>query len=249
MKRDYIYIAAIAILVLFLFIQDKCNDRDKAKLRNDIAEASGMIKESDGRYSKLVTVISGNSDILKALKGSVDGLDLDGLRDDIKRNGERLLYFESAFATFRRQHDTTLIFQADQPGEWKFKLQYPDSTKPFIIYDGLISEQNRRILGDWKFNRLPLSVVLTEMPNKTWNSRIIGPDYFIVDSVVVNALPPEKIAAARRIAFVMGLGGGWNFDVNSPIFTLSAGMKIRKMSFSIMGTTRQDAQLLIQREF
>lgn len=240
----------IAALAIAFFFYDGCRDRKEAKLLNEIAMEAGLRKEADGRYSQLVTVVDNSNTLMKELKASMEG-GFDDIRKYLRKNDERLLAFTTAYMSLRGQRDTTLIFNADPKtgADWQFKLLYPDSANSFIEYDGLVFWQNREIIGNWTFKRVPLSFILTETTNGNWNARVVGPDYFIVDSIVTRALPPEKIAESKRFNFVAGLGAGWNFEQSAPLFSLSAGARIRKMRFMATVSTRQDIQLQISRDF
>ena len=153
--------------------------------------------------------------------------------------------------SLRGQRDTTLILNADPKtgADWQFKLLYPDSANSFIQYDGLAFWKDRMITGNWSFKRVPLSFILTETQKGNWNARVVGPDYFIIDSIVTRALSPDKIAERRRFSFVAGLGAGWSFEDEAPLFSLTAGVRIKKMRFLATGSTNQDVQLQIIRDF
>lgn len=236
--------------VIFFFLYDGCRDKKEAKLLNEIAMEAGLRKEADGRYSQLITVVDNGNALMRELKASMDG-GFNDIKKYLRKNDERLLAFTTAYLSLRGQRDTTLVFNADPKtgADWQFKLLYPDSANSFIEYDGLAFWQNRQIIGNWTFNRVPLTFILTETAKGNWNARVVGPDYFVVDSIVTRALPAEKIAEARRIALVAGLGAGWDFEKGAPLFSLSAGIRVKKMRFMATGSTRQDVQLQMIRDF
>lgn len=250
MKRDYFYIAGIVILAVVIFFMDKCGEKREARLRNEIAKQSGMIEEGKGRYSQLIIVTNSTNSLIKELQGSLDG-QFDNIRKFLKKNDERLLAFSTAYATFKGKKDSVLIFAAEPLtlADWKFKLQYPDSTNPFITYDGLIFAQSKRITGDWKFDKLKVSFILTETEKGNWNARVSAPEFVIIDSITTRALPPDKIAKTKKISFVCGLGTGYAFNDNKWLFSVSAGVKIKRMYFTSEASSQADLRLNILREF
>lgn len=250
MKRDYFYIAGIVILAVVIFFMDKCGEKREAKLRNEIAKQSGIIQEAEGRYSQLVTVTNSTNSLVKELQGSLDG-QFDNIRKFLRKNDERLLAFTTAYASLKGKKDSVLIFPANPitNADWQFRLTYPDSTKPFIEYEGLIFSQSQRITGGWKFNKFPISFILTETSSGNWNARISAPEYFIIDSIETRALPPDKIASSKKFKFIGGFGAGYSFNSDSPIFSLNVGCKIKKMEFVMNGSTEKAVQLNICREF
>lgn len=251
MRERTIFISIIGVLVILLFIQDKCNSKREAKLLNEIAEKSGLIKDADGKYAQLITVVGGNSSLLSELKTALDE-NFSDVKSILKKNDERLLMFSTSLLRFKEKSDTVIIYPMDSTSEaeWRFRLVYPDSIKPILAYEGFILPQLRRIAGQWTSpNPLSITAILTETSKGNWSSRLIAPEYVIVDSIIVRALPPDKIAKQNKFRFVVGIGGGYSFSNQQPVFSMSAGFKLKRMIFLGDGSTSGDLQLKMQREF
>lgn len=250
-RKDVFYISLVAALVILLFIQDKCNSKEKAELRNELAAKSALVKDGEGKYSQLVTVVNGNSSLLSELKTALDE-NFKDVKSILKKNDERLLMFSTSHLRFKEKTDTVFIYPMDSTSEaeWRFRLVYPDSVNPILAYEGFILPQFRQIAGQWTSpNPLSITAILTETSKGNWNSRLIAPEYVIVDSIIVRALPPDKIAKQNKFRFVVGIGGGYSFSNQQPVFSMSAGFKLKRMIFLGDGSTSGDLQLKMQREF
>lgn len=250
-RKDLIYISLIGTGVLIFFLYDGCRDKREAKLLNEIATESKLRKDADGKYSQLVTVIDGNSTLMRELKSSLDE-NFKDVKKILKKNDERLLMFSTSLLRFKEKSDTVTIYPMDSTSdaEWRFRLVYPDSLKPILAYDGFILPQFRRIAGQWTSpNPLSITAILTETSKGNWNSRLIAPEYVIVDSIIVRSLPADKIAKQNKFRFVAGVGGGYSFANQQPVFSMSAGFKLKRMIFLGDGSTSGDLQLKMLREF
>jgi hypothetical protein len=62
----------------------------------------------------------------------------------------------------------------------------------------------------WSFGKLPLQIVLTEEKRGIWKSRLIGPDWLVVDSMSVNSLPAEQYTENKERKLQFMVGGGYN---------------------------------------
>ena len=117
------------------------------------------------------------------------------LYDRLTSQGERLLMINNSIISLRDE-----ISQGDVEPDpidsniIKLDLKYPNSSESFINWNGKIDTKNLTYLGEWKFGKLPLQVILTETSNGMWSSKLIGPNWLIVDSMTVNSLPPSEIA-------------------------------------------------------
>lgn len=247
MKRDYFYIASYVIAAIAFFLYDGCRDKREAKLLNEIAKQSGIIQETHGVASQLVTVVDNQRQLKNELQASLESFrnDWGDIKKILKQNNERILQFSTAYLHVAAKKDTVIIYPMDS-AQWRFRLTYPDSVSPFIAYDGLI--QSRNIIGNWRSpNPLPITAVLTETSKGVWKSRLIAPEWITVDSIQVRSLPPDKIATKKKISFVGGVGFGYAFN-DKWLMSFNAGVRIKRMYFIGEGSS-QDIRLNVLREF
>lgn len=253
-KERIITYSIFAILAIIFFFYDGCRDKQEAKLRNEIAKQSGIIQERDGIASQLVTVVNNQRQLSNELKSVIEDFrgDWSDIKKVLKQNNERLLQFSTAYLRITDKRDTVVIYPMDSASaaQWRFTLLYPDSLKPFIAYEGLIFPQSRNIIGNWRSpNPLPITAVLTETSKGVWKSRLIAPEWIVVDSIQVRSLPADKIATSRKISFVGGVGVGYGFNDSKWIFSAHAGVKIKRMYFIGEGSSQADFRINILREF
>jgi hypothetical protein len=88
-----------------------------------------------------------------------------------------------------------------------FKLTYPDTRSPFIVWDGSINRHTAQYRGDWKFGKLPISIVVTEEARGLWKHRLVGPDWLLVDSLIVKSIPPKEYSNTKE-SLLNIIGGG-----------------------------------------
>ncbi len=87
------------------------------------------------------------------------------------------------------------------------------------------------VTGNWNFNKLKFSVILTEQKNGMWATRIDGPDYLKVDSIKVNALPKDKIADVNSKKFYFLAGAGYKTLIDFKTFgaiSIYGGVEIKQ---------------------
>lgn len=213
--RDTALFGGIVVLIVLLMMSKCENNQMQKELRDQLKETnkeivknSKLIKEKDGQYAKLVDNFNTQKDLLKQLKEENKDL-----YKTIKSNDEKLLMINNTLVTLQKKvvegfgkfnpNDSNLI---------DLTLKYPDEKDWFISWDGSVHKKTAFYKGDWTFGKLPLKIVLTETKKGLWNSRLIGPDWLIVDSMEVKALAPEEmppspyIPQPRNYGFMFGGG-------------------------------------------
>ena len=83
-------------------------------------------------------------------------------------------------------------------------LTYPDDKEAFINWKGSVDKVTAYYKGEWTFGKMPIQIVLSEEKRGLWKTRVVGPEWFKLDSISVNSLPPDK--KEKTIQFLMGGG-------------------------------------------
>jgi len=140
------------------------------------------------------------------------GEDLD-LSIRLLKSGYSTELIHDAWVYHKRRADFKKFYrQVFNSGIARFnlKLKYPEDKNPFITWDGSVNKNTAYYKGEWSFGKLPLQIVLTEEKRGLWKTRLIGPDWFKCDSLMVNSLPAEQYTEnkARKLQFLVG--GGYN---------------------------------------
>lgn len=245
--KDTILFGGIMVLIILLMMSKCENTKMQKELYNQIRETnkeivknSKLIKEKDGQYSKLVNNFNTQKDLLNQLKEENKDL-----YKTIKKNDEKLLMITNTLVTLQKQviegfgkfnpKDSNLI---------DLSLKYPNDRDWFISWDGSINKNTAFYKGNWNFGKLPLKVVLTQTENGLWNSRLIGPEWLVVDNMEVNALDPKEmppvpyIPQPRNYGFM--LGGGYVKSFSTAIndaLSVGAGFYFKNHSIIINGTS------------
>lgn len=250
--KDKILFGTIIVLILLLILGNCKNSRitnelysERTKANKAIVEADVLKKEKDGQYAKLVNNFNDQKDMINILKDQNKDL-----YKELKTNNEKLLMVNNSVISLAskmdegfgsiNKRDTNLI---------DLKLRYPNSDDWFIDWSGNINRKTAKYEGKWTFGELPLDIILTETDRGIWNSRIVGPDWLIVNKMEVNALKPEEISQPnipQPRKFGVILGGGYNrsFDTNIPSnISIGFGGYVKNHSLILNGTTNKSLGL------
>lgn len=245
-KDILLIVLSVVIIILMLFGWVKYNQMQK-KLYDEINNGNKVIlsmdkttKESDGQYAKLVNYFNSEKDLNNQLKEQNE--DLFRL---IKKQGERLLMINNTIVTLEgkvtegfgsvNKNDTNRI---------DLKLNYPDEKNSFITWNGFVNRKTAFYKGEFTFGKLPLQIVMTETDRGIWKSRLIGPEWLIVDSMDINSLPlptPEK-----QSKWGLLLGGGFqsSFTQNIPnAVSLAFAVQYKKHMLMVDGNTNRQVGL------
>jgi len=230
--KDILLISlSVVIIVLLLFGWVKYNQMQK-ELRDEIDNANKTIlsmdkttKETEGQYAKLVNYFNSEKDLNRQLKEQNE--DLYKL---IKEQDERLLMINNTIVTLEdKMMEGFGTINKDDTNKIDLKLNYPDKENSFITWDGFVNRKTAFYKGEFSFGKLPLQIVMTETDRGIWKSRLIGPEWLIVDSMEINSLPlpsPEKVSN-----FSLMFGGGYQKSFNTSItdaLSLGFGAQYKK---------------------
>lgn len=225
----------------------KCeNNQMRKELGNQLKETnkeivknSKLIKEKDGQYSKLVDNFNTQKDLLRELKEENKDL-----YKTIKKNDEKLLMINNTLITLQKKVVEGFgKFNPSDSNLIDLSLKYPNDSDWFISWDGSVHKKTAFYKGDWTFGKLPLKIVLTETKKGLWNSRLIGPDWLIVDSMEVKALAPEYMPPSpyvpqeRKYGFILGGGVIRGFQPNYLGLSVGVGAYFKNHSVILNGTT------------
>jgi len=208
-KKDRFYKIALGIMIIVvIFLSWKVgssnngNDKELIALRKSIIANDSLTKEKDGQYAKLVDYYNSEKDLKNELKQTNEEL-----FKTIKKQNERLLSLTNVVITL--QDMVSEGFGKEDPldtNQINLTLKYPEDNDPFITWDGSINKNTAHYRGEWSFGKLPLQIVLTEESRGLWKTRVIGPEWFKLDSLTINSLPPEKYTEVipRKLQFLLG---------------------------------------------
>jgi hypothetical protein len=228
-RQNFIFIGVIVLI--FLLIVSHCeNQKLKQDLKDQISQAQRDIlaadrlkKDDDGQYSKLVNFFKTQKELNEQLKKqNIE------LYERITNQGERLLMINNSIISLKNK-----ISQGDVEPDpvdssiIKLDLKYPNSSESFINWNGKIHTKNLTYLGEWKFGKLPLQVILTETSKGMWSSKLIGPSWLLVDSMTVNSLPPDKIVKPieyTNLGLVFGGGFFKSLTTNQGAISIGGGI-------------------------
>ena len=218
-SNDTFYKVLVAILAAVLawlvwrleYIQRTSHDQNE-ELKKSIIAADSLVKEADGRYAKLVNYYNTERDLKRELQKSNEEL-----YQTIKKQDERLLSLSNAVITLKSAIDDGIgKFNPNDTNQIQLALRYPSQKDPFIKWDGFVDRQTARYLGTWNFDKLPIQIVLTEEKRGLWKHRIVGPEWFVVDSLSINSLPPDQYTPTveKKVQFM--LGGSYYRSLTNP---------------------------------
>ena len=212
-KKDkfmLILVGGLIITILFLSwrigllknsTQDALDDMKKS-----IIESDSLKKEKDGQYAKLVDYYKSEKELKKELKETNEEL-----YKVIKKQNERILSLTNAVITLQGQVSEGFghVDPVDT-NKINLALKYPNDKEPFINWIGSVDKRSAYYKGDWSFGKLPLQIVLTEEKRGLWKSRLIGPEWLVVDSMSINSLPAEDYTENKERKLQFMIGGGYN---------------------------------------
>jgi hypothetical protein len=243
--KDTILFGGIMVLILLLVLSNCKNTKLQKEMyeqvrstNKEIVKNSKLIKEKDGQYAKFVDNFNTQKDLLKQLKEENKDL-----YKDIKKNDEKLLMINNTLVTLEGR-------VVEGFGKWNptdsnlidLNLKYPDEKDWFISWDGSVHKKTAFYKGDWKFGKLPLQIVLTETEKGIWNSRLIGPEWLVVDKMDVKALDPSGFTdpykpEPRNFGFMLGGGPLIGFQPRFFGLSIGAGAYYKNHSLILNGAT------------
>lgn len=242
--KDGILIGLVAAIILLLLFGWWKYSKLQEELFNEINDANKTIikmdktfKEGDGQYAKLVNYFNTEKDLNQQLKDQ--NKDLYKL---IKSQDEKLLMINNMVASLESQMSEGFgQINKKDTNRIDLKLKYPNEGENFITWEGYVNRKNAFYKGEWKFGKLPLQVIMTETDRGIWKSRLVGPEWLVVDSMEINSLPipiPEK-----QSNFGVLLGGGYVRSLASNGtngISIGGGLKFKSHYLILNATTNKE---------
>jgi len=201
-----IMIALTSIIIwasVKLMISNSENQKVIDDLKKSIIASDKLQKEANGQYSKLVDYYYSQNQLMNDLKESNKSL-----YNTVSNNNERILSLSHTVISLKDliSSGTGSVDPVDS-SKINFKLTYPDTKSPFITWDGSINRHTAKYLGDWRFGKLPISIVVTEESRGLWKHRVVGPEWLLVDSLIVKSIPPSDYSKPSE-SLLNIIGGG-----------------------------------------
>ena len=241
--KDKILYGLIITLIILLIFGVWSSRRQQAELYKKIEEGNKMIidadkttKEGDGQYAKLVNYFNTEKDLNNQLRDQNKEL-----YKLIKDQDEKLLMINNTVLSLEGQLAEGFgSINKKDTNKIDLKLNYPTEGESFITWNGFVNRKNAFYSGKWEFGKLPLQIVMTETDRGLWKSRLIGPEWLLVDSIEINSLPLP--VTPKESVFGLVLGGGYykSFDPNltNSVF-IGGGLKFKDHRFIINATTNK----------
>lgn len=245
LTKDNILYGIIIVLILFLIFGNMQSKRKQEKLyqkleeqNKTIVEMDKTVKEGDGQYAKLVDYFNSESDLKKELRDRNKEL-----FKTIRKQNERLLMLNRTVLSLESKIEEGKVTQnEDDSTIFDISLNYPNKDSSFINWDGSVFTKTKTYKGKWSFNELPLDIVLTETERGLWKTRLIGPEWLVVDSIQVKSLDPKDFEQDDKGKWAFYLGGGYvnSFDQNLPnAISIGSGVRFKNHSIIVNGTTNK----------
>lgn len=212
----------IVVLLLSWRIGILKNDSksDIETVRKSIITNDVLTKEKDGQYAKLVDYYKSEKDLKNELKdGNKE------LYQTLKSQNERILSLTNVVISLQSiVSEGNGKVDAIDTNQIDLSLKYPADKNPFIIWNGSVNKKTAHYKGEWDFGKLPLQIILTEEKRGLWKTRMVGPDWFKCDSLIINSLPAEQYSEnkVRNIQFLVG--GGYFANIPTPTRPNSIGV-------------------------
>lgn len=228
--RESYYIVAILVIgsIFLLKYNIDINNKEKENiiLKKEIISKDKLVKIGEGKYSKLVNYYNSNSDLLNQLKKENKLL-----YDTIKARGEKPLS-NTGFSIGFKPKDTITEISVISDTVFKFSSYYPKEENYFIKYDGNVNTKTKLIKENWSFNKMKISVVLTEKENGLWDTYIDAPEFANISDVKINSLPPKEFTPKTDRPKTFGLYGGGGIRTNldnigSKSLVLKGGLSVK----------------------
>jgi len=219
-----------AIIVILLMYWNKLRqttsayDKQIDDLKKSIIASDVLTKEAEGRYAKLIDYYANKSDLSNELKK----IDKD-LFNIVQNQNERLLNISNAILSFESKLDSGIgKMNPLDTNQIDIALAYPSLDSPFVRWNGYVNKKTAKYRGDWLFDKLPISIVVTEDAQGLWKHRIIGPDWFRVDSLSVKSLPPKEYVPAieKKLQFFAGVNYAMDLQNIKSMGPIGAGVGV-----------------------
>jgi hypothetical protein len=217
--------AALVIMGLKLIKSNNKSQDAIDDLKKSIIASDKLQKEANGQYSKLVDYYYSQKQLSEDLKESNRAL-----YTIISNNNERILSLTKSVISLKEAVSSGQgqIDPIDS-SRIHFKLTYPDIKSPFITWDGSINRHTAKYNGNWKFGKMPISIVVTEESRGLWKHRLVGPEWLLVDSLIIKSIPPTQYEPTKETLLNIIGGGviGKELSTASQFIGIGVGINIK----------------------
>lgn len=233
----------LALLFAMIMLVKKCNAEQQLSLvESALYEQQNQYKLTEDSYAKRIEEFNTERKLIKNILAS--NAELSDVVAKSQSQNNKILAHVGIIATFvDRPSEPAPMLPIDSIGNYKFDAYYPDKKNSFIHYTGITDLKSKQILGNWSFNKLKLNVVMTERQRGTWDAVIQGPDYFVVDSILVSSLPLEKFTDKYKLGFVAGGGISSSYDIKKFGLNVGAGLNWKAHTILLNASTMQQLSL------
>lgn len=226
----------IGILIVSLFILNKCKNTDIEKLKTDahktLLKSDKLRLEKKGIYKKYVT----DSLTKKELKDKVRDLQIKVKNPIIV---EKIVFVPKYV---KKQADTVYI----KGDTVKIVDYYPKKQDAFLRYTFLKVKDSSE--SEFKFlKKIKLDLVINQLESGVMEANIKSNDFVKIDKVSVNMLPKEKKEKTKSLGFL--LGAGFENNNNSKGLILNTGLRYKKTYLQVQATTNQSIGVSLTKEF
>jgi len=241
--KDKVLYGLIITLVIFLIFGTWSSRNQQKELYKKIEEGNKTIiyadkttKEDNGQYAKLVNYFNTEKDLNRQLKE-----DNKKLFKLIKSQDENLLMINKTILSLEGQLTEGFgSVNKKDTNKIDLKLKYPTDGESFITWNGYVNRKNAFYSGKWEFGKLPLQIIMTETNRGLWKSRLVGPEWLLVDSIEINSLPLP--VTPKETVFGLVLGGGYykSLDPNlTNSVVIGGGVRFKDHRVIINATTNK----------
>lgn len=227
----------LLLLAVFKFTQGYYEDRifeeiDKARVEK--IRASKLEKIADGHYQRIIA----DSNTIRELNIKVDSLEVEVKNPKIV---EKLVV---DFEVIEKPVDGFVV----NDSIITINDSYPDKVSPFVTYDFNLNLITNKSLGKFKFNKIPIDIIISEEKDGLHKADIIAPDFIIVDDFTFNSLPMAEENRVDNFGWLAGAGMYNNFVEQRSGLELTGGLRYKKVYLlgSIQTNSIVSAKALIE---
>ncbi|MCB1712425.1 MAG: hypothetical protein KDH96_08095, partial [Candidatus Riesia sp.] len=125
---------------------------------------------------------------------------------------------------------------------------YPQKDNYFVKYKNKISLADSTGIGEWTFQPISLSGVISQREDGIFQADFKTPEWLKIEDVDIQAIPlePPKI---DNFGWILGGGLGKDFKADETFVRLSAGLRYKKFFLDVGATTNQTLDAGIKVEF
>jgi hypothetical protein len=234
-------VIVILLLLLFAvtqFIQARKYKNRSIQFKTEMLLADSVKIIADGQYQKLVNDVNSQ----KQLNGELNVQNKD-LAQQLKKDKKDPIIITKIVYSLEKQIDTFIV---DNTTPF-FEDHYPNKEDWFINYQ-LHTITDSLKIGVWDFTDLTVDLVISEKSKGLYVADIKGPSFLKVKELEVKSLPLEHIKP-DKFGWIVGGGGSYSFTTNRPTIHLSGGIRIKKVSLIINGSTNTSIGGTVLTEF